>query len=90
MAGILRAILPRDAEAIGYVPAGPPSELTVGEVLRAIRGETESGAGVEDPMISHNPAIRETLGDLERAWCVLADQTSLETLADEVVVPGLG
>jgi membrane protein len=82
-AGILHAILPRDAEAVGYAPAGLPRNLTVGEVLRAVRGKGENAAGVEAPSLSQNVAVRVTLDHLERAWCDLADQTSLEALARE-------
>ncbi len=82
-AGILRAIMPRGAEAVGYVPARPARDLTVGEILRAVRGEVERAVELEDPAVIGNQAIRATLRDLECAWCEVADQTSLEKLALE-------
>jgi membrane protein len=89
-AGILRAILPRGTEAVGYVPARPTRDLTVGEILRAVRGDVQRAVGLEAETISRNQAIRATLGDLERAWVEVADQTSLEKLARESGEDSLG
>ena len=56
-------------------------DLTVGEILRAVRGNVQGAVGLEDETTSRNQAIRATLGRLERAWVEVADQTSLEKLA---------
>ena len=77
-AALIRGVLSLDAVDTAYVPSRPVSKLTVGEVLRAVRGQVEDGSG-GTPLRSQ--AVAEILGRLEVAWCEVADQTSLETLA---------
>lgn len=77
-ADLVRGVLSRDDEEIAFVPARPIRELTMGAVLRAIRGEWKSESGC--PTIRSTP-VAETLDRLEGAWSELADQTSLEMLA---------
>lgn len=77
-ADLVRGVLSRDDEEIAFVPARPIRELTMGAVLRAIRGEWKSESG--RPPIRSTP-VAETLDRLEGAWSELADQTSLEMLA---------
>lgn len=77
-ADLVRGVLSRDDEEIAFVPARPIRELTMGAVLRAIRGEWKSESG--RPTIRSTP-VAETLDRLEGAWSELADQTSLEMLA---------
>jgi membrane protein len=72
-ADLVRGVLLRDDKEMGYVPARPVRDLTVGEVLRAVRGEVERGSGSQ--------SVAETLDRLEGVWSELADQTSLEILA---------
>ena len=77
-ADLVRGVLSRDDEEIAFVPARPIHELTMGAVLRTIRGEWKSESG--RPPIRSTP-VAETLDRLEGAWSELADQTSLEMLA---------
>ncbi|MAG32614.1 MAG: hypothetical protein CL908_17155 [Deltaproteobacteria bacterium] len=77
-AGLLHAVMPTDDLDVAYVPAGPLRLLTVGNVLRAVRGEIDSG---ERKAVERSPAVAETLRHLEQAWSGIADETPLETLA---------
>jgi membrane protein len=88
-ADLVRSVLSRDDEEIAYVPARPIRELTVGEVLRAVRGELEPEPARSQ---ARSPLVEATMGRLKGAWSDVADQTSLETLArpTEGAVSGAG
>jgi DNA-binding IscR family transcriptional regulator len=77
-AEIVRSVVPLQDEDAGFVPAAPLADLTVGEILRGVRGvvsvKTQSGE-------ARDPSVFRTLGRLERAWAEIADQTSLASLA---------
>jgi len=77
-AGLVRGVLLRDDKERGYVPARPVRELTVGDVLRAVRGEIDLGQG--GTAVRSEP-VADLLGRLRSAWSQVADQTSLETLS---------
>ena len=77
-ADLVRGVLLRDDKDMAFVPARPVSDLTVGEVLRAVRGKVEREPG---KMVVYSQPVAETLDRLEGAWSELADQTSLEILA---------
>ncbi len=83
-AEIVRSVVPLQDEDAGFVPAAPLADLTVGEILRAVRGvvtvETRNSE-------ARNPSVSLALGRLERAWTEIADQTTLASLAEPA---GLG
>jgi membrane protein len=80
-AGLLRFVLAREGEDWRVVPGRPIAELTVGDVLRVVRGQpgTES---TPSPASSgrHDPKVQATLARLESAWGSIADGVSLESL----------
>jgi len=78
-ANLVRSVLLREDEEVAYVPARPVGDLTVGEVLRAVRGEVGQG-GAATAGVRSQP-VAQTLDRLDGAWSKVADQTSLETLA---------
>jgi membrane protein len=79
-ANLVRGVSGEDEKERAYVPARPVPDLTVGEVLRAVRGEVE----LESKAVAiRTQPVAEVLGQLEGAWCEVADQTSLEILAQK-------
>lgn len=83
-AGLVRAVMPRGEQDAGYLPAAPLATLTVGEVLRAVRGVLDSEA---DQMLGRSPNVAATLRKLERAWEDIADETPLASLLGSEVAP---
>lgn len=77
-ADLVRGVLLRDDKERGYVPARPVRDLTVGDVLRAVRGEVDQGPGKTTVC---SESVAELLVRLRGAWSEVADQTSLETLS---------
>jgi membrane protein len=86
-AGLLRTVLPLEDEDSGFVPAGPVESLTLGAVLRAVRGEWEAESS-RSP--HYSSGVSETLDRLEEAWTDVADQTTLASLARTDEEPGSG
>ena len=64
---------------------GPAHDLTVGEILRAVRGETGAGSGQR--VGARTADVQATLDSLEGAWCEVADRTSLDELARGTGLP---
>ncbi|MHA7839919.1 MAG: YhjD/YihY/BrkB family envelope integrity protein, partial [bacterium] len=77
-ASLLRYVLSREGEDAGVVPGMPVSELTVGEVLRVVRGR---GQRLPPPGL-HDPSVQETLERLDAAWGGIADRTSIAALLE--------
>ncbi len=77
-ASLLRYVLSREGEDAGVVPGMPVSELTVGEVLRVVRGR---GQRLPPPGL-HDPSVQETLERLDAAWGGIADRTSIVALLE--------
>ena len=80
-AEIVRSVLSLQDDDAGFVPAAPLADLTVGEILRAVRGL------VSVEMQNHearNSPVSVALGRLESAWTEIADQTTLASLAGAV------
>jgi membrane protein len=76
-AGVLRVVL-MDEDADGaFVPASPLARLTVGDVLRAIRGEQDARSVGEQ---MRDASVGNTLQKLNRAWGEIADHTPLDLL----------
>lgn len=75
--GVIRGVLQREDDELAYVPSRPARDLTVGEVLRAVRGQFDRRQG-EAPC---SQPVADTLVLLEGAWSNVADRTSLEELA---------
>jgi membrane protein len=75
---IVRRVMLGDDEGVGFVPARPTSDLTLGAVLRAVRGPV---GPVSNTMNRPSPPVAEALGRVEAAWSDVADETSLGTLA---------
>jgi len=93
-AGLLRFVLAREGEDWRVVPGRPIAELTVGDVLRVVRGRvgmemsSSSGdAGSSEASVRHAPAVQKTLARLESAWGSIADGVSLEALLTPQAVP---
>jgi len=79
-ASLVRGVSGEDEKERAYVPARPVQDLTVGEILRAVRGEAE----FESKAVAvRTQPVAEILDRLEGAWGEVADQTSLEVLAQE-------
>lgn len=78
-ADLVRGVRLPDDKDVAYVPSRPVNDLSLGEVLRAVRGEVvDRGSG---RAATHGRPVAETLSRLEGAWSELADRTSLEFLA---------
>jgi membrane protein len=77
-ADLIRTVVPQGDEDVGFVPAAPLEELSVAQILRAVRGEATDRA---DKHAVRDPTVTDTLGRLEQAWSGIADHTSLEALA---------
>lgn len=92
-AGVLRVVLVDEDEDGAFVPASPLAQLTVGDVLRAVRGEADPRSlGGEDARTTHpseqrsegkpeDAAVTDTLRKLNRAWAEIADHTAISSLA---------
>jgi len=76
-AHLLRPVQSRDGQDAAYVPAAPLRELTVGAVLRAVRGDVD-GDGRKG--IPRDVEVTRTLGQLEGVWSRIADEATLESL----------
>lgn len=77
---LVRSVLPRDADDVAFVPAAPLERMTVGQILRAVRGEVSPesrGGGLR------SPSVADALERLEKAWGGFADQTSLASLVSQ-------
>lgn len=70
-----------EAEEVSYVPARPPADLTVGELLLAVRGVTSDSVSSERRSHKRDDVVADALDQMEAAWREVADQTSLEDLA---------
>lgn len=77
-ADLVRGVLTSEDEDTAYAPARPASDLTVGEVLRAVRGDFGQVSNGSAPM---DQPVADALGRLDAAWSAEADRTSLESLA---------
>ncbi|MFK7895926.1 MAG: YhjD/YihY/BrkB family envelope integrity protein [Myxococcota bacterium] len=76
-AGVLRVVLVGEEEDGAFVPALPLAQLTVGDVLRSVRGEEDhrvAGVSVGDA------SVGDTLRQLNQAWGEIADHTTIGTL----------
>jgi len=76
-ANLVRTVLPKDDEDVGFLPAAPMAEITVGQILRAVRGAPSDQEG---KLIHREASVLKTLETLEAAWAGIADHTSLESL----------
>ena len=79
-AELIRLVQTDDGRDVSFVPAAPLRELTVGAVLRAVRGRIAESGGESG---THNPEVDRELARLEGVWDELADQTTLEQLCDQ-------
>ncbi len=78
-ARIVRSVVSPEGADAGFVPAAPLAQLTVGAVLRAIRGEAPAPArGAE----GSEPGVRDALSRIEGAWTEEADRTRVAELID--------
>jgi membrane protein len=80
-ADLVRGVEIGDRNDRSYVPARPARDLTLADVLRAVRGEWEPDFDTGTTRRSENVAT--VLVRLEGALKEIADRTSLETLARE-------
>ncbi|MBJ22420.1 MAG: YihY/virulence factor BrkB family protein [bacterium] len=71
-ADLLRSVQSGDGKDAAYMPAAPLRDLTLGAVLRALRGSAEG--------IGRNTDVARTLDELEGARSRIADETTLESL----------
>jgi membrane protein len=78
-ADLTRTVLPHEDGDVGFVPAVPLADLTVGQILRAIRGVRSEW---DDKHADRDPAVSQTLEELEGAWAGIADQASLAALLE--------
>lgn len=85
-AGLIRPIQSGDDRDAAYVPAAPLADLTVGDVLRAARGDRDAGSRLSS---LKSVAVSEALARLEGVWSEVADETTLAMLcSDAGAVPG--
>lgn len=80
-ADLIRSVQTDAGSDAGYLPAAPLAELTVGAVLRAVRGRVEPSSFTQ---AGRSPSVAVTLGRLEDVWSGIADELTLESLSDEV------
>lgn len=85
-ADLVHSLLPRDEADIRFVPAAPIGELSVGQILRAIRGEPSDP---REARRRRSRSVTEALDRLDAAWSGVADHTDLESLA-AATTPGEG
>lgn len=76
-ADLVRGIAVGERDDRAYVPSRPLRDLTLGDVLRAVRGETEYEAETSTP----SEEVAAVLARLTGAVREIADRTSLEMLA---------
>ena len=76
-AALVRSVHSEDDKDLAYVPARPLNQMTVGQILRAVRGEVERGPGL--PAACSEP-VAEALARLKHVWSEVADQTLLGDL----------
>jgi membrane protein len=84
-ADLVRPVQTDDERDPAYLPAAPLSQLSVGDVLRATRGELVRETHRH---VQRSPEVAEALGRLEGAWRSVADDTTLATLCEERRSPG--
>ncbi len=76
-ANLIRGVVYGDRDDRAFVPSRPARDLTVGDVLRAVRGEAASDAEIE----GRSEAVSSVLTRLALASREIVDNASLETLA---------
>ena len=77
-AELVRSVVSRENGELRFVPAAPLDQLTVGEILRAVRG---IAPGEARGIGARNPSVSLALRRVETAWTEIADQTTLASLA---------
>jgi membrane protein len=78
-ADLTRTVLPQEEGDVGFVPAAPLAELTVGQILRAVRGVHSDW---DEKHAVRDAGVSQTLDELEDAWIGIADRTSLAALLE--------
>lgn len=81
---LIRSVLPREDSDVGFVPAAPLGDLTVGDVLLAVRGTESEQEDLSLVSFRHGPRcpqVRATLGQIEAAWTGVAKETTLADLS---------
>lgn len=81
---LVRSVVPRDDADVGYLPAAPLADLTVWDVLRAVRGENPEDEEDESLPTRTGPRcgeVRMALIRVERAWSKVAGETTLASLS---------
>ncbi|MEO6183236.1 MAG: Rrf2 family transcriptional regulator [Verrucomicrobiota bacterium] len=66
----------------GYLLARPPSEITLGDVLRSIHGNVFDSPALSDPQCP--PELREAWRKMQRALDEASDKISFQQLLDAV------
>jgi len=76
-ADLVRPVQTEDEREAAYLPAAPLDHLSIGDVLRATRGELarEGSSGGR-----RSPEVARALESLDHAWRGFADDTTLATL----------
>jgi membrane protein len=76
-AELVRPVQTEDEREAAYLPAAPLDHLSIGDVLRATRGELarEGSSGGR-----RSPEVARALESLDHAWRGFADDTTLATL----------
>ena len=74
---LIRSVHTGDDKHESFVPAAPLRSLTVGAVLRAVRGPIDLGVRKSVP---RKTEVEQTLVALEAAWGEVADETTLDRL----------
>ena len=69
----------------GYVLARPPSEITLGELIRLMEGPESAATSLADPMAS--TGLREIMEEVDRATNYLLDRFSLEEICRRSRLP---
>lgn len=77
---LIRPVQTDDGRDAGFVPAAPLAELTVGAVLRAVRGERASSRSSQRQSGDPSAEVARELARLEAAWGEIADRATLEQL----------
>jgi membrane protein len=86
-ADLVRGVVLHADRDVAYVPARPLNRMTVGETVRAVRGEAAGGnakmtaSGASNASNASSAPVAEALERLRDVWSEVADQTSLESLA---------
>jgi membrane protein len=84
-ADLVRPVQTENERDPAYLPAAPLARISIGDVLRATRGEL---AGETDRRVQRSPEIARALSRLDGAWRRVADDTTLATLCEEPRSPG--